>query len=256
MSLVKEPAQLAQHSKIIGLLDLTQLEDNLSASDIIQLCKRGITPLGNVAAVCIPAKFVSCAKEQLQGTQIKVATVVNFPLGDQPLADIIADIATIIETGADEIDIVIPYKLYLAQQTLSAKPFLQAFRKACPAPIGLKLILETGELREPSLIQTASVDALEAGADFIKTSTGKTAVGATLAAAEIMLKAIKNVTKANDVQGFKASGGIKTVVQAQQYLQLASQIMGDSWVSPQTFRFGASSLLNDLLQTSAGNSNY
>ena len=230
--------------RIVSLLDLTNLEEDATADDIVKLCQKAITPIGNVAAVCIPAKFIALAKQHLSATGICIATVANFPTGTHPLPAIMEEIEFAIAAGADEIDIVIPFHLYLEDKAPQVAHHLANFVAACADRIRLKIILETGELQRPQLIAQASLDAITAGADFIKTSTGKVAVGATLEAAEIMLTAIKHAAK---TVGFKASGGIRTVEQAIQYLKLAEKIMHPDWVSPQHFRFGASSLLNELI---------
>lgn len=237
--------QQALKQKIISLLDLTHLETDLTAGQVIELCKRAVTPLGNVAAVCIPLPFVALAKQQLQATNILVATVANFPSGNQSLAAITAEIEAAITAQADEIDIVIPYHGYLTHDSKTVSNYLSHYVKTCKGRIRLKVILETGELKSQELILQASLAAIKSGVDFIKTSTGKTPVGATLAAAEIMLTAIKNTAK--KPVGFKASGGIRTMQQAMQYLTLAETIMPPQWVRAEHFRFGASSLLTELL---------
>ena len=147
-----------------------------------------------------------------------------------------------IADGADEIDLVIPYKAYLAGNEACVTEMVTAVRAACPQAC-LKVILETGEIRDSGKIRLASELAISAGADFIKTSTGKVAVNATLEAADIMLQAIRDSRKK---VGFKPAGGISTVADAALYLSLADTIMGEDWVMPSTFRFGASGLLDDI----------
>lgn len=240
-----------QHSlkkRIVSLLDLTNLEDNLTADDIIALCQKAITPIGNVAAVCIPARFIALAKQHLSATGILIATVANFPTGKSSLARIATEIEFAIAAGADEIDIVIPFHFYFEHKAPQAAHYLAHFVAVCANRIKLKVILETGELQKPQLITQASLDAINAGADFIKTSTGKAAVGATLEAAEIMLTAIKQANTQKAL-GFKASGGIRSIEQAIDYIDLAEKIMHPGWVNAQNFRFGASSLLNELIDS-------
>lgn len=231
--------------QIISLIDLTNLDDNASVADISELCYKAVTPLGEVAAVCIPASFISLAKPLLAKTNVRIATVANFPQGNKPLDEILDEIHFAINAGANEIDIVLPYHCYPLGQREQAKAFLAEFVKQCKGKIGLKIILETGELKDAQLIQLASEDAIQAGADFIKTSTGKVPIGATIEAAEIMLNAIKNFAGKGSV-GFKASGGIRSFEQAKQYVALAKKIIGDD-INSTIFRFGASGLLNELL---------
>jgi deoxyribose-phosphate aldolase len=240
----------------ITCLDYTSLNDTDTTDDIRTLCDRAITPLANVATVCVYPDFVNFAFRQLQNTGIKIATVVNFPSGAENLDNVLADTKKSIFDGADEIDVVWPYQAYLKGDHESGINLVRAVKKACGDKI-VKVILETGELKDPQIIAAASNDALAAGADFLKTSTGKVAVGATLEAAEIMLKAIKNYQpKTKQTLGLKVSGGIRTEQDAAQYIQLAQSIMGESWVTPQTFRIGASSLLNNLLENTINQSGY
>ncbi|MBU2326157.1 MAG: deoxyribose-phosphate aldolase, partial [Alphaproteobacteria bacterium] len=154
-----------------------------------------------------------------------------------------------IRDGADEIDLVIPYRKFIAGDEAAVSEMVAAVRKACAAPVLLKVILETGELKDKALIRRASEIAIAEGADFIKTSTGKVAVNATLEAADIMLQAIRDSRRK---VGFKPAGGISTVADAGHYLRLADTIMGEDWVMPSTFRFGASGLLDDILAVLSG----
>jgi len=231
-------------ASLLALVDLTSLNSNDTDQTIIDLCSRAITSNGTVAAVCIYPQFITLAKQQLQATAIKVATVVNFPSGEQDLATTQTEIAVALAAGVDEIDVVAPYSYYLNGNRASAQQYLKSCRMACGDGVLLKVILETGALETPELIAAASQDAIDAGADFIKTSTGKIAVGATLDAATTMLKTIKSSGKA---VGFKASGGIATRADAEAYYKLAANILGEQWISPRTMRFGASRLLNDLI---------
>jgi len=155
-----------------------------------------------------------------------------------------------VASGAHEVDVVFPYRALMAGDEETGRELVEMCKAACGGQAQLKVIIESGELKEPALIQRASELAIEGGADFIKTSTGKVPVNATLEAAEIMLKAIKASGKN---VGFKAAGGVRTAEEAAQYLALAADIMGPQWVTPEHFRFGASSLLNNLLNTLNGN---
>lgn len=230
--------------RVLGLLDLTSLNDGDSPSAIDALCARAVTSHGAVAAVCIWPRFVARARRNLAGTPVRVATVVNFPAGADAPDAVARDIAACLADGAHEIDIVLPYRRYLANDTAGAGAVLAAARAACGASVPLKVILESGAFPDRLTLGAAARFAILAGADFIKTSTGKIAVGATLPAAETMIGAIAGT---NRRVGFKAAGGIRTVAQAGEYLAIADRIMGPDWAGPTTFRFGASGLLDDVL---------
>jgi len=232
---------------ILSLMDLTSLNESDTEADIAALAEQANTPLGAPAALCIYKQFLPAADAALRAqglrSRVKLATVVNFPHGGEDSATAAAETAAATQLGADEIDIVIPYRAVQRNDDKSAAAVLRAARAACRGKI-LKVILESGALEEPAIIRRAAELAVAEGADFIKTSTGKVAVNATLPAAEIMLEVIK---RHNPACGFKAAGGVRTAAQARQYLALAAQIMGADWINPAHFRFGASGLLADLL---------
>jgi len=230
--------------RVLRLLDLTDLSDSPDAAAIEGLCNRAQSPFGQVAAVCIWPEFVAHAKAHLLEADVRVATVANFPDGDHDPTEVFATIETALADGADEIDLVMPWRALLAGDTGTASGLIAECRSRIPDGRVLKVILETGELRTEDNIRTASVLALEAGADFIKTSTGKVAVNATPEAARIMIAAIRDH---GGHAGFKAAGGIRTVSDAAEYLAIADEIMGPGWAAPGTFRFGASGLLDDVL---------
>ncbi|MBM7044208.1 MULTISPECIES: deoxyribose-phosphate aldolase [Rhizobium] len=234
----------------LSLLDLTNLKDDCTPAQIETLCARAQSPYGNTAAICIWPRFVAQARSIL-GTDhaVKIATVVNFPAGDMEVADVSAEVREAIADGADEIDLVIPYHALLAGNEQAVTDMVAAVKAECKGPVILKTILETGELKDAALIQRASELAIDAGSDFIKTSTGKVAVNATLEAADIMLRAIR---ASGRKVGFKPAGGIGSVADAALYLSLADTIMAPDWAMPSTFRFGASSLLDDILSVLAG----
>ncbi|MHB0775945.1 deoxyribose-phosphate aldolase [Halomonas sp. WWR20] len=233
----------------LTLMDLTSLNDDDDASRIAELCRRAKTPAGTPAAVCIYPRFIADAHRELEALglsgQVRIATVTNFPDGSDDVARAVRETHAAIAAGADEVDVVFPYRALQAGNEDVGHELIAACRKACGQRT-LKVILESGELKTPELIRHASQVALDAGADFLKTSTGKVAVNATLEAAEIMLTAIRD--SGRDV-GFKAAGGIRTTAEAQAYLDLATQLMGEDWLTPAHFRFGASGLLKDLLVT-------
>ena len=230
----------------ISLMDLTSLNDNDTDDVIVKLCQAARTPAGNVAAVCVYPAFVSVARKELAGSGIKIATVTNFPHGNDDIEVSVQDTVRAVADGADEVDIVFPYRSLMAGNAAIGAEMVKAHKQACGYKAALKVIIESGVLARAELIRQASEISIAAGADFIKTSTGKVSVNATPEAARIMLTAIKD--SGRDV-GFKAAGGVRTVEEAKVYLDSAKAIMGDDWLSADHFRFGASSLLNNLLQT-------
>lgn len=233
----------------LSLLDLTNLRDDCDASAIETLCKRAQGPNGNTAAICIWPRFVAQARGILgTSSPVRIATVVNFPSGNLPVSEVVEETRKAIADGADEIDLVIPYTKFLAGDEASVSDMVRAVRAACPNSC-LKVILETGEIKDAALIRRASELAIAEGADFIKTSTGKVQVNATLEAADIMLQAIRDSRRK---VGFKPAGGISTVADADLYLRLAETIMGANWLMPSTFRFGASGLLDDISAVLSG----
>jgi len=234
--------------RALGLIDLTNLNDDCTTADISALTERTVTSHGSVAAVCVWPRFVAQAVGELKGTGVKVATVVNFPGGGTETTAVVAETKQAIEDGVDEIDLVMPYRAFLDGRKGYAEEQIIRVKAAIPEPAILKVILETGEIADPLLIHLASEIAIGAGADFIKTSTGKVAVNATLEAAEIMLTAIEEARRDHQrTVGFKPAGGIRTLEDASAYLMLADRIMGRNWVSASTFRFGASGLLDALI---------
>jgi deoxyribose-phosphate aldolase len=234
----------------LSLLDLTNLKDDCTQEQIVTLCARAQTPFGNSAAICIWPRFVAQARGILGPDHpVKIATVVNFPSGDMEIADVAAEVREAIADGADEIDLVIPYRALIGGNERAVTDMVTAVRAECTAPVLLKVILETGELKDVALIERASELAIAAGADFIKTSTGKVTVNATLETADIMLRAIRHSGRK---VGFKAAGGISSVADASLYLSLAETIMAPDWAMPSTFRFGASGLLDDILAVLSG----
>lgn len=239
-----EAARRHAAARALPLVDLTDLSDGCTGETVEALCDRAATPFGPVAAVCIWPRHVARARHRLGASPIRIATVVNFPAGGTDTAATVAETRSAIEDGADEIDLVLPYRALLAGDRAVAVAMVEAVRAACPPPTVLKVILETGRLGTPDTIRAAADLAIEAGADFIKTSTGKVEINATPEVAEVMLEAIRASGRRC---GFKAAGGIRTTADAGRYLAIADGIFGQSWVGPATFRFGASGLLDDLL---------
>lgn len=230
-------------STIVPFIDLTSLTAQETEEEIKSLCARAKNPKGCVASVCVYPRFVKQVR-QLLGDAVKVATVVNFPEGGFNLKKTEKEIEAALHEGVDEIELVMPYHAYIKGQWGEVKEFLRECRRVCGTKVSLKVILETGALDNNDLITSASLDAINAGADFIKTSTGKIERGASLEAAAAMLAAIKDVKQRFGLRvGFKASGGIKTATAAMCYLNLAETIMGKGWATPAVFRIGASNIV-------------
>lgn len=231
-------------------LDLTSLNDGDSAEDIAALCARAVgTPVrGSVAAVCVWPRFAAQARAALPDN-IRVAAVANFPDGSLDLPRTLAEIDEIVQAGAQEVDVVLPYRALLKGQSAEVAEFLGEVRHAT-RPLTLKVIIESGELGSAERIAEATRLALMAGADFVKTSTGKTKVSATPQAARTMLQEI--AASGLGAAGFKASGGIRSVAEARQYLQLAAEALGPEALNPRRLRFGASGLLTDIDAVLAG----
>ena len=230
----------------LACLDLTSLNDGDDAAAISALCARAAGPAGTPAALCVWPRFVAQAKAAAPAG-VRVAAVANFPHGGTDLAAAVADARAIVEAGGDEVDLVLPWRALLADGAAAAAhaaALVVAVRAACVGRT-LKLIIESGELATPALIHQASLIGLDAGVDFLKTSTGKTASGATPAAARVMLGAIAGHPRGAAV-GFKASGGIRTVADAAVYIALVRELLGPDAATPQRLRFGASGLLGDI----------
>ena len=241
----------AAAARALPMLDLTSLNESDSDAVIYQLCRRALTPFGQVAAVCVWPRFVPLCHKTLDGTGVKVAAVVNFPHGRADQDCTIAETRAALAYGSDEVDLVFPYTAWLNSDVKAATDLIEACKSICGASITLKVIIEAGCLLSAENIESASLDAIVAGADFIKTSTGKVSVNATLEAAAVMLGAIKS-TGGN--VGFKAAGGVRRTAQAAAYLAIADSLLGDSWATADSFRFGASGLLDDLLIHLSGGS--
>lgn len=225
--------------RLLGLLDLTNLETTCGPAEIKALCTRAVDPHGKVAAVCLWPQFVGEAKRALAEEHVGIATVVNFPAGGEDLERVLDDIGEALQDGADEIDMVLPYKAFLRGETGIASDMIREAKGVIGEDRMLKVILETGAFPDATSIGAASRLAVDAGADFLKTSTGKIAVSATPEAARAMLTVIR---EAGRPVGFKASGGIRTLADAALYLGLTEEVMGRGWATAATFRIGASSL--------------
>lgn len=229
--------------RALSLVDLTSLNDDDTPDRIAALCAKAVTPVGPVAAVCVYPQFVAQANIALDDSWVRVATVVNFPHGTEDPSAVAATTRAAIDAGADEIDVVIAVPSAVAGDLAPTQAVLTATRAACgTAP--MKVILESGLFTSAKDLRTVAELACSCGADFLKTSTGKVPQGASLDAAAIMLSVI---AEGRMGVGFKASGGVRTLAQAAQYLALADYLLGSDWARSSTFRFGASGLLDALL---------
>lgn len=235
--------------RIVGLLDLTDLSTTASAASIERLCERAVGPHGTVAAVCVWPAFVAQCARDLAGTPVAVATVVNFPHGGTDVEAVIREVHAALESGADELDVVLPYRAFVGGDHTAAAAVLDAVTEIVARRRLVKVILETGELPDQATVAEAARFAIGHGADFVKTSTGKTPVSATPEAVATMLNVIHS---ADRLVGIKPSGGIGTLQAAAQYLALADDVMGPAWARPSTFRFGASGLLDRLVAVIEG----
>ena len=230
--------------RAIALVDLTDLDDATTPDRVASLCERAARY--RTAAVCVWPDFVAQCAAALRGTGVAVATVVNFPTGDERPHAVRLITERALEDGADEIDVVLPYRPWLAGDEQRAAAVLDGVVGAANAaerPARTKVILETGAMDDDDVRRAASF-AIVHGADFVKTSTGKTDVSATPGAVRAILEEIRS---AGRPVGVKPSGGIRTLVDARTYLALADDVMGPGWATPATFRFGASGLLDVLV---------
>ena len=235
-------------ARALASLDLTNLDDSCDEEAIAALCARAETPHGPVAAVCVWPRFVKQARTALRPTGIRVATVVAFPSGRDPASEVIAMTEKAVADGADEIDMVVPYTQLMEGHPENIPARVARVKEAAgSAPV--KAILETGMLADAALIRRAAELAVEGGADFLKTSTGKVPVNATPEAARILLDVIRASGRA---VGFKPAGGVRTTRDAKLYLDLCDDIMGPDWAGPSTFRIGASGVLDALVATLDG----
>lgn len=240
-------SNMALLRRITALVDYTRLKEQDTEAEVSRFLQGAKTPFGPVAAVCVYPQYVKLAVDELSAANIHIAAVANFPRGDASLSEVLIEINQALEDGAKEIDVVFPYHDYLKGEKDSAINFVAGVKAACPDNIILKVILETGALNDEEIIMQASRDVIMAGADFIKTSTGKIAMGATLAHAQAMLTIIKDLqNKINRPLGIKISGGVKTVSQATAYIKLADEILGEKNVNATHFRIGASQLVEEL----------
>jgi deoxyribose-phosphate aldolase len=251
---LKKGAKVAGLKLAVRMMDLTTLEGKDTAGKVRQMCRKALSPLdsdgsiGPCAAVCVYPNLVATAKRALAGSSVKVASVATaFPSGQSPLDVKLQDVRRAVELGADEIDMVIDRGAMLSGDYAKVFDEIAATKEACGSA-HLKVILETGELGSYDVVRKASEIGIAAGGDFIKTSTGKVQPAATPAVTLVMLEAIRDHYYATGRRiGMKPAGGVRTAKQSLHYLVLVKETLGDAWLTPDLFRFGASALLNDVL---------
>ena len=251
---VKSDAKAEALDLAIGMVDLTTLEGADTPAKVVALCAKARRPDPSdptappVAAVCVYPDLAPVAVAALSGSPVKVASVATaFPSGRSSRAVKLAEVHDAVSAGAHEIDMVIDRGAFLAGRLSAVLEEVEAVKEAC-GPAHLKVILETGELATYDNVRRASWLAMAGGADFIKTSTGKVAPAATLPVALVMLEAVRDYAESTGRPvGVKVAGGIRTAKDAIRYLVLVHETAGDEWLTPERFRIGASSLLNDLL---------
>ncbi len=251
---IKKESKVQAIKMAVSMIDLTTLEGKDSDGKVYALCQKAIRPLGgtyeipHVAAVCVYPNLIKTAKAALAGSGVNVASVAtSFPSGQSPLKLKVEEVRKVVHLGADEVDMVISRGEFLEGNYQHTYNEVKAVKEAC-GEVHLKVILETGELETYDNVRKASIIAMLAGADFIKTSTGKVQPAATLPVTLVMLEAIRDFyNETGKIIGMKPAGGIKTTKDAISYLCLVKETLGDMWLTPNLFRLGASTLLNDLL---------
>jgi deoxyribose-phosphate aldolase len=251
---IKKQSKVAALRMAVSMMDLTTLEGADTPGKVEALCSKARRPdpadpeVPPVAAVCVYPTLVAVAKHALAGSGVKVASVATaFPSGQASMAVRLADVADAVEAGADEVDMVINRGAFLAGSYREVFEEVLMVKESCGAA-RLKVILETGELGTYDHVRRASMLAMAAGADFIKTSTGKIQPAATLPVTLVMLEAIRDFhDRTGRMIGMKPAGGVRTAKQSIQYLVLVNETLGPAWLTPEWFRIGASSLLNDCL---------
>jgi deoxyribose-phosphate aldolase len=251
---IKKDAKLIALDLVVRMIDLTTLEGADTPGKVAALCSKGMRPdptdpsIPSVAAICVYPNLVGVARRRLRGSTVKVASVATaFPSGQSPLDVKLADVRDAVALGADEIDMVIDRGAFLSGRYAKVYDEIVQVKEACE-DAHLKVILETGELGTYDNVRRAALLAMAAGADFVKTSTGKVAPAATLPVTLCMLEAIRDVyDETGRTVGMKPAGGIRHAKLAIHYLCVLNETLGTMWMTPELFRFGASSLLNDVL---------
>jgi deoxyribose-phosphate aldolase len=252
---IKRESKVFALELAIRCMDLTTLEGADTPGKVAAMCSKAIRPdptdpgIPSVAAVCVYPNLVSTALERTRGTAVKVASVATaFPSGQAPIEVKLQEVRDVVEMGTHEVDMVIDRGAFLSGNYAKVYDEIVRVKEACAGKAHLKVILETGELGTYDNIRRASLLAIAGGADFIKTSTGKAATNATLPVALCMLEVIRDVhEETGRVVGMKVAGGIRQSKQAVQYLVQVHETLGPAWLTPDRYRIGASTLLNDVL---------
>lgn len=233
--------------RLLAVMDLTSLREEDDAASITALAALAATGAGRVAAFCTWPCLIRIARQRLRNRGIAIAAVANFPAGERDVAAAAAETAATIADGATEVDVVFPYRAFLAGDAGIALALVRACRAACDERALLKVILETGQLGRPEIIESAAELAIAGGAHFLKTSTGKTQPGATPQAVGVLLKTLAAARDRGITVGLKVSGGISTISEARSYLEQYEQTFGPGSATPEHFRIGTSALIKPVL---------
>ncbi|MFJ4143949.1 deoxyribose-phosphate aldolase [Pseudomonas sp. NPDC089734] len=240
-----EDEQLALHA--LSLIDLFAFNSGDTEQRIVGMCQRALTPVGPVAAVCVHSRFVCLARtslDRLFAPAIRVVALVNFPYGGSSLEPVLAETRAAVISGADEVDVVYPFRALLSGDQQTGLQMIAACKEVCGSRVKLTVTLETGDLRDPQMILQACRNAILSGADFIKSGTGKGLAVTTSQAARIILESVAEV---GGQVGFKIAGGIRTFDDAGTFLKMAHARFGPQWLNVDRVRLGSSGLLDDLL---------
>lgn len=233
--------------RTLEMLELLTLNHDASEERIVRLCKRALTPVGAVAAVCVAPQFVCLARttlDRLRAPHVRVVAQVNFPWANDSLDMVVRETRAALFSGADEIDVVYPFRTLLAGNSPLARALLSACKSECGDRASLTVTLEAGELRDPQLIRSACRDATGAGADFLKSCTDRLVAPVTSQMVRIMLESI---AETGGLVGCKIAGGVRTLNDARPLVSLARSRFSSAWCAPQRVRVGGSVLLDDLL---------
>lgn len=245
---IEDEGDVAVAQTAIRLLELALLNADDTPERIVGLCKRALTPVGNIAAVCVLPRYAGLARrtlDSLHAREVKVVAAVNYPNGGACIATVESETHAAMLTGADEIDLIYPFNAHLAGDRQIGARMIAACKAKCGTRGQLTVTLETGVLDDPQVIHGVCRVAIAEGASFLKTSTGRQIVGSTPQAARILLEAI---AERSYLVGLKASGNVRSIAQARSYIEMARNRFGPMWLAPERMRLGAASLLDDLLQ--------
>ena len=237
--------------RIVSLMDLTSLNETDDEAAIVRLSRLAVSKAGSVAAVCVWPRFIPVARNALRETGVRIAVVTNFPEGAAGVEQAAVETAAAVAQGADEVDVVFPYRALLAGDAAVGLALVQRCRGACGDRALLKVILEPGQWGAPDTVRRAAEIAVAGGAHFLKTSTGKTLPGATPEAAAVLLEVIAQARDGGTAVGLKVSGGIRSIAAARAYLDQYELRFGSGSAAPANFRIGASTLIGDLLDSMA-----